>query len=148
MGVTALGLPKGPLHGMDEDGVPLDMSTFGPVYIKYNSNWANSDAASGTAILSGYEGDFRGVYVSPWFKDGQTVKQKVYGVLPGDLFTSESIQFAAVESSGINIKGPTEVFRADDAGTNTRRGGSQGQQRVLDTTFGKAEMAVIVKQLP
>ena len=34
--VTALGLPKGTLHGMDRDGVPLDMTTFGAVYIKYS----------------------------------------------------------------------------------------------------------------
>ena len=33
--VTSLGLPKGTLHGMDRDGVPLDMSTFGSVYIKW-----------------------------------------------------------------------------------------------------------------
>ena len=32
--VTELDLPKGPLHGMDKDGEPLDMSTFGAVYIK------------------------------------------------------------------------------------------------------------------
>ena len=35
--VGALGLPRGVLHGMDRDGVPLDMSSFGGVYIKYNS---------------------------------------------------------------------------------------------------------------
>ncbi len=35
--VTALKLPRGRLHGMDEEGVPLDMSTFGSVYIKYSS---------------------------------------------------------------------------------------------------------------
>jgi hypothetical protein len=54
--VTGLGLPKGPLHGMDKDGEPLDMSTFGSVYIKYNSR-PNSDDPPGTSLLSGYNGD-------------------------------------------------------------------------------------------
>ena len=54
--VTALDLPKGPLHGMDKDGEPLDMSTFGSVYIKYNSR-PNSDDPPGTSLLSGYNGD-------------------------------------------------------------------------------------------
>ena len=62
--VTALGLPKGPLHGMDREGVPLDMSTFGSVYIKYNSLPPPAGGLTdppGTARLSGYNGDFRGV---------------------------------------------------------------------------------------
>ena len=54
--VTALDLPKGPLHGMDKDGEPLDMSTFGSVYLKYNSR-PGSDDPAGTALLSGYNGD-------------------------------------------------------------------------------------------
>eukprot|EP00966_Prymnesium_polylepis_P252283 5832592-Prymnesium_polylepis.1 len=58
--VTALGLPKGPLHGMDKGGVPLDMSTFGAVYIKYNSRPGSAADPPGTAVLSGYTGDFRG----------------------------------------------------------------------------------------
>ncbi len=33
--VTALQLPRGLLHGMDKDGIPIDLS--GSVYIKYNS---------------------------------------------------------------------------------------------------------------
>ena len=35
--VEGLRLPRGRLHGMDRNGVPLDMTSFGPVYIKYNS---------------------------------------------------------------------------------------------------------------
>ena len=36
--VGSLGLPRGTLHGMDDDGVPIDMSDFGAVYIKYDSS--------------------------------------------------------------------------------------------------------------
>lgn len=52
--VEALGLPKGLLHGMDVDGVPIDMSTFGAVYLKYNSEAGTSGDPPGTAVLSGY----------------------------------------------------------------------------------------------
>ena len=83
--VTALDLPRGVLHGMDRDGVPIDMSTFGSVYIKYNSHPTSQDAA-GSAALSGYEGDFRGVYYNPDLGDGVF---RQYAVLPGDLFTVE-----------------------------------------------------------
>ena len=49
--VGALGLPRGVLHGMDRDGVPLDMSSFGGVYVKYNSqsNGACSQPRPGAA---------------------------------------------------------------------------------------------------
>ena len=33
--VTGLDLPRGLLHGMDKDGIPLDIN--GAVYIKYNT---------------------------------------------------------------------------------------------------------------
>jgi len=51
--VAGLGLPKGLLHGMDVDGVPIDMSTFGGVYLKYNSEAGASGDPAGTALLSG-----------------------------------------------------------------------------------------------
>ena len=54
---------------MDKDGVPLDMTDFGAVYIKYNSDGSSSDPP-GTATLSGYGGDFRGVYFNPDLGDG------------------------------------------------------------------------------
>ncbi|KAL3904211.1 MAG: hypothetical protein SGPRY_011374, partial [Prymnesium sp.] len=62
--VSGLNLPRGVLHGMDKDGVPLDMSSFGAVYIKYNSHSTGVNAP-GSATLSGYGGDFRGVYYQP-----------------------------------------------------------------------------------
>ncbi|EOD10132.1 hypothetical protein EMIHUDRAFT_471782, partial [Emiliania huxleyi CCMP1516] len=77
--VTSLGLPKGTLHGMDRDGVPLDMSTFGSVYIKYSSHSLSAGDPPGTAILSGYGGDFRGVYFNPQLPDGLF---RQYAVLP------------------------------------------------------------------
>ena len=83
--VTALELPRGVLHGMDKDGVPLDMSTFGHVYIKYNSLPTERDGA-GTANLAGYGGDFRGVYLNVDLQDGQF---RQYAVLPLNLFGSE-----------------------------------------------------------
>ena len=43
--VSALKLPRGLLHGADEGGVPIDMDTFGPVYIKYNSLASATDPA-------------------------------------------------------------------------------------------------------
>ena len=81
--VTALGLPKGTLHGMDRDGVPLDMTTFGAVYIKYSSQSLSPGDPPGTAILSGYGGDFRGVYFNPQLPDGAF---RQYAVLPLGLF--------------------------------------------------------------
>ena len=83
--VSALELPRGLLHGMDKDGVALDMSTFGSVYVKYNSKGSNSDPP-GTASLAGYKGDFRGVYFNVDLPDGEF---RQYAVLPLDLFAKE-----------------------------------------------------------
>ena len=83
--VTALALPKGPLHGMDKDGVPLDMSSFGAVYIKYNSRPGSAVDPPGTAALSGYNGDFRGVYFNPVLPDGVF---RQYAVLPLQVIAS------------------------------------------------------------
>lgn len=71
--VPTLGLPRGLLHGMDEDGVPLQLD--GAVYIKYNSgglltfsdirkSGIGFDAIwkPGDALLELYDGKYRGVY--------------------------------------------------------------------------------------
>jgi hypothetical protein len=71
--VSALELPRGMLHGMDKDGIPLELE--GAVYIKYNtggsltfSDIRNSgiglDAIwrPGDALLELYDGKYRGVY--------------------------------------------------------------------------------------
>ena len=72
---------------MDKDGQPLDMSSFGPVYIKYMS--AGSQASTqGDAILNGYQGSFRGVYFHPQLADGEF---RQYAVLPLFLFDSRGI---------------------------------------------------------
>ena len=84
--VGALDLPRGVLHGMDRDGVPLDMTDFGAVYIKYNSMPVGEDAA-GSAVLSGYGGDFRGVYFNPELNDGVF---RQYAVLPLKLFAADA----------------------------------------------------------
>jgi len=71
--VTNLGLPRGLLHGADEDGVPLEIK--GGVYIKYNTGGVMTfsqirklgmgfDALwkPGDAMLEPYDGNYRGVY--------------------------------------------------------------------------------------
>lgn len=71
--VNALQLPRGLLHGMDKDGVPLELE--GGVYIKYNSGGVYTFAdirksgmgfdalwKPGDALLEPYDGTYRGVY--------------------------------------------------------------------------------------
>jgi hypothetical protein len=78
--VTALELPRGLLHGMDKDGIPLDLS--GGVYIKYNSGGVYTfedirksgmgfDALwkPGDAMLETYDGIYRGVYFQVELQD-------------------------------------------------------------------------------
>ncbi|EKX33388.1 hypothetical protein GUITHDRAFT_62358, partial [Guillardia theta CCMP2712] len=79
--VSALELPRGRLHGMDKDGVALDMSDFGAVYIKYSST-GGEILSAGDATLNGYDGSYRGVYFNPTLPDG---KFRQYAVLPLDL---------------------------------------------------------------
>mmetsp|Transcript_7680 Transcript_7680/g.8381 ORF Transcript_7680/g.8381 Transcript_7680/m.8381 type:complete len:227 (-) Transcript_7680:143-823(-) len=80
--VTALQLPRGLLHGMDKDGVPLEIN--GGVYIKYNtggcltfsqirSTGMGFDALwkPGDAMLETYDGTYRGVYVQVELEDGE-----------------------------------------------------------------------------
>jgi len=94
--VTALNLPRGLLHGADEDGVPIDPETLGSVYIKYNTGGSitfTEMRQSGTgfdglwkpgdAMLEGYDGDFRGVYLNVELEDAIF---RQFGVLPLDLF--------------------------------------------------------------
>ena len=82
--VEGLRLPKGRLHGMDRDGVPLDMAGFGSVYIKYNSAGGSTGGSTpGDAGLNGYAGAFRGVYFGPALPDGEF---RQYAVLPLALF--------------------------------------------------------------
>lgn len=78
--VTALELPRGLLHGMDKDGVPIDLS--GSVYIKYNSGGVYTFAdirksgmgfdalwKPGDALLEPYDGTYRGVYFQVELQD-------------------------------------------------------------------------------
>lgn len=71
--VSYLDLPRGLLHGMDQDGVPLQLD--GAVYIKYNSGGVYTFAdirksqrgfdalwKPGDAMLEMYDGKYRGVY--------------------------------------------------------------------------------------
>jgi hypothetical protein len=73
--VSALQLPRGLLYNADTDGVPRDLSGFGPVYIKYNS-------VSGAAHLDRCPGQFRGVLFTPDLMDGVF---RQYGFLPLEL---------------------------------------------------------------
>jgi Domain of unknown function (DUF1824) len=95
--VTSLQLPRGLLHGMDQDGAPLDID--GGVYIKYNSGGVYTFAdirKSGTgfeslwkpgdAMLEPYDGSFRGVYFQVELSDGEFRQY----LLPLDTFHFES----------------------------------------------------------
>ncbi|KAL3919552.1 MAG: hypothetical protein SGILL_003698 [Bacillariaceae sp.] len=78
--VTALDLPRGLLHGMDKDGVPLEIQ--GGVYIKYNSGGVYTFAdirksgmgfdalwKPGDAMCEEYDGNYRGVYFQVELQD-------------------------------------------------------------------------------
>ena len=116
--VTSLQLPRGLLHGADVAGVPIDTSTFGRAFIKYNTgkliillsslirdihisifhgiggamsfkelreSGRGFDALwiPGDAMLEGYDGDYRGIYLNVELSD-DVFRQ--YGLLPLDLF--------------------------------------------------------------
>ena len=94
--VGELGLPRGKLHGMDVDGVPIPPEELGSVYVKFSTGGAMTftemrrtgigfDALwrPGDALLEGYDGDFRGVYMNVELRDGEF---RQFGVLPTDLF--------------------------------------------------------------
>ena len=79
--VTTLDLPRGLLHGMDKDGVPLQLD--GGVYIKYNTGGVYTFAdirksglgfdalwKPGDALLEPYDGTYRGVYFQVELSDG------------------------------------------------------------------------------
>lgn len=90
---TNLELPRGLLHGMDKDGVPIDLE--GGVYIKYNTGGVLTfgdirksgmgfDALwkPGDALLEPYDGTYRGVYFQVELSDGEFRQYLV----PLDLF--------------------------------------------------------------
>ena len=94
--VSTLALPRGMLHGMDVDGVPIPPEELGSVYVKFSTGGAMTfkqmreskmgfDALwrPGDALLEPYDGDFRGVYLNVELEDGEF---RQFGVLPTDLF--------------------------------------------------------------
>lgn len=79
--VTCLQLPRGLLHGMDKDGVPVEIE--GGIYIKYNTGGSATFAdirksglgfealwKPGDALLEPYDGVYRGVYFQVELPDG------------------------------------------------------------------------------
>ena len=79
--VTSLQLPRGLLHGMDKDGVPIEIE--GGVYIKYKTGGSATFAdirrsgvgfdalwKPGDALLEPYDGNYRGVYFQVELTDG------------------------------------------------------------------------------
>jgi hypothetical protein len=93
--VSGLQLPRGLLHGMDKDGVPLELD--GGVYIKYNSGGVYSFAdirksgrgfdslwKPGDALVESYDGIYRGVYFQVELIDGEFRQYMV----PLDTFAS------------------------------------------------------------
>lgn len=94
--VSALDLPRGLLHGMDVDGVPINPEDLGSVYIKYNTGGAMTFSQMrksgmgleslwrpGDAVVETYDGDFRGIYYNVELNDGVF---RQFGILPTDLF--------------------------------------------------------------
>lgn len=97
--VPTLSLPRGMLHGMDVDGIPIPPEDLGSVYVKYNTGGCMTftqmretgmgfDALwrPGDAVLETYDGDFRGIYLNVELEDGEF---RQFGVLPTDLFLEE-----------------------------------------------------------
>mmetsp|Transcript_29223 Transcript_29223/g.61671 ORF Transcript_29223/g.61671 Transcript_29223/m.61671 type:complete len:277 (-) Transcript_29223:70-900(-) len=97
--VSSIDLPRGMLHGMDVDGVPIPVEELGSVYVKYSTGGAMTFSEMrksgrgfdvlwrpGDALLETYDGDFRGVYVNVELGDGVF---RQFGVLPTDLFMEE-----------------------------------------------------------
>jgi Domain of unknown function (DUF1824) len=91
--VTSLQLPRGLLHGMDKDGVPIEIES--AVYIKYNTGGVLTFAdirktgmgfdalwRPGDALLEPYDGTFRGVYFQVELSDDEFRQYLV----PLDLF--------------------------------------------------------------
>lgn len=123
--VEGLRLPKGRLHGMDRDGVPLDMDGFGPVYIKYNSGTTSTGSSAGDAMLNGYGGSFRGVYFNPSLPDGEF---RQYAVLPLSLFPSLPGASSAPSPAGLS----EAAVRAALAGIQPALGALGATLRVVD----------------
>eukprot|EP00984_Skeletonema_dohrnii_P016056 scaffold7048_cov117-Skeletonema_dohrnii-CCMP3373.AAC.2 len=114
--VAQLTLPRGMLHGMDVDGVPIPVEELGSVYVKYSTGGAMTfremrksgrgfDALwrPGDALLEMYDGDFRGVYFSVELGDGVF---RQFGVLPTDLFMEEEedcLQIQYMETNARHI---------------------------------------------
>jgi len=80
--VTSLQLPRGLLHGMDKDGVPIELE--GAVFIKYNTGGSATFAdirrsgvgfdalwKPGDALIEPYDGTYRGVYFQVELADGE-----------------------------------------------------------------------------
>jgi hypothetical protein len=95
--VTTLQLQRGLIHGMDKDGVPLEIE--GGVYIKYNSGGVYSFSAirksglgfdalwkPGDCLLESYDGTYRGVYFQVELADGEFRQYLV----PSDTFTLDA----------------------------------------------------------
>jgi len=130
--ITALALPRGMLHGMDKEGVPIDMSIFGAVYIKYSSTGAEV-FGPGDANLNGYDGAFRGVYFNPQLPDGEF---RQYAVLPLDLFALQTAESSLEGSQPVpsasqldvaaneSLKRELELFLASMQGTLSPLGAS------------------------
>eukprot|EP00553_Chaetoceros_curvisetus_P004784 CAMPEP_0204622786 /NCGR_PEP_ID=MMETSP0717-20131115/8476_1 /ASSEMBLY_ACC=CAM_ASM_000666 /TAXON_ID=230516 /ORGANISM="Chaetoceros curvisetus" /LENGTH=243 /DNA_ID=CAMNT_0051637629 /DNA_START=23 /DNA_END=751 /DNA_ORIENTATION=- len=96
--VPTLNLPRGLLHGMDVDGVPIPPEELGSVYVKYNTGGCMTftemrrggmgfDALwrPGDAVLEMYDGDFRGVYFNLELED----REFRQFLLPTDLFLED-----------------------------------------------------------
>uniref|UniRef100_A0A7S1BDM7 Uncharacterized protein n=1 Tax=Corethron hystrix TaxID=216773 RepID=A0A7S1BDM7_9STRA len=95
--VGANALPRGLLHGMDEDGVPIAIE--GPVYVRYCNGGCRTFAEMrrsrlgweglwhpGDASVETYNGEYAGVYVNVEMEEAEG---RQWGLMPLDLFTED-----------------------------------------------------------
>jgi len=95
---------------MDKEGVPLDMSTFGSVYIKYMSA-GGTEFNPGDAMLNGYDGTYRGIYFTPCLPDGEF---RQYAVFPLTLFSDSENPAAGAPglTTGLTVQVSSNVLLA------------------------------------
>jgi hypothetical protein len=123
--VSSLNLPRGLLHGMDVQGVPIDLP--GAVYIKYNTGGCytftqirqskigfESLWKPGDAYIEGYDGQYRGVYFQVELSD-QNFRQYM---LPIDLFCDQQRQ--GYDNLSLESKAQL-IQRNDDSGKHVIR---------------------------
>ena len=111
----------------------------GAVYIKYSSQSLSLGDPPGTAILSGYGGDFRGVYFNPQLPDGAF---RQYAVLPLGLF-----ELAADVAAPAAAAPPPPPRRGRRPHDRRRRGVARDAALAIDELGGSLVVEAVVPAL-